>query len=153
MRTIDPMLAKLARELPRGDYLYEPKWDGFRCLAFVRAGEVELRSRNERPLARYFPELVHALAPLGSCILDGEIVIEGPGGFDFAALMNRTPPAASRVERLARETPATLYAFDLLETDGRDLVERPFAERRAALETLLAGANGAVKPTPITSDP
>src|SRR4051794_26214172 len=122
MRTMEPMLARLARELPRGDFLYEPKWDGFRCLAFVHGGEVELRSRHEKPLARYFPELTAALRTLGSSFaLDGEIVIETASGFDFAALLNRTHPAASRVERLARETPAVLYAFDVLSVGERDL--------------------------------
>src|SRR3954468_6934707 len=92
---LSPMLARLARELPRGDFLYEPKWDGFRCLAFVHGGEVDLRSRHEKPLARYFPELVAALRTLGdSFALDGEVVIETATGFDFAALLNRTHPAA-----------------------------------------------------------
>ena len=97
-----PMLAKLSRALPRGDFLYEPKWDGFRCIAFVTSDEVDLRSRNDRPLARYFPELVGPLSALASlpCVLDGEIV--GAHDPDFETLMLRLHPAASRVERLAR---------------------------------------------------
>ena len=100
------MLAAPDRELPVGRYLYEPKWTGLRCLAFVERGEVDLRSRHGKPLVRYFPELTAALAALGrDFVLDGEIVIVGEHGFDFAALLNRTHPAASRVARLSRETP------------------------------------------------
>src|SRR5690349_19484433 len=114
-----PMLAELRRELPVGPYLYEPKWDGLRCLAYVEGGEVDLRSRHGRPLGRYFPELTAALAAFGrDFVADGEIVV---AGFDFAALLNRTHPAKSRVERLSRETPATLIVFDLLELDGEPL--------------------------------
>jgi ATP-dependent DNA ligase len=148
------MLAELAREVPRGPYLYEPKWDGFRCLAFVAGGEVELRSRHDRPLARYFPEVVDALRPLSEagCVLDGEIVVLGAGGSDFAALMNRTHPAASRVRRLAAETPATLVAFDLLSRGDEDLTAAPFCERRARLEVLLAPDRTGVRLTPATDD-
>src|ERR687898_524571 len=98
---LTPMLARLARELPSNGYVYEPKWDGFRCLAFRSGSELEMRSRNDRPLGRYFPELTSALLGLGSLrfVLDGELVIVGPRGFDFAALMSRLHPAASRVER------------------------------------------------------
>ena len=143
------MLAALARELPHGPYLYEPKWDGFRALAFVDGADVDLRSRHDRPLGRYFPELVAALGALGGeVVLDGEIVIEG----DFAALMNRTHPAASRVARLAAETPATYVAFDLLGDGGEDLTARRFVERRARLEARLAGAPPAVRVTPATGD-
>src|SRR3954471_17994616 len=103
-----PMLAKLTREIPIGSFAYEPKWDGFRCLAFRDGDAVDLRSRHDRPLARYFPEVVEALrsVPESSFVLDGEIVPAGPGGFDFAALMTRLHPAASRVERLRHELPA-----------------------------------------------
>jgi ATP-dependent DNA ligase len=150
-RTTKPMLAELRRELPVGRYLYEPKWDGLRCLAYVEGGEVDLRSRHGRPLGRYFPELIEALAALGrDCVIDGEIVIAGDGGFDFAALLNRTHPAASRVARLARETPATFIAFDLLALDGHVLGE--FAERRRALVELLPEP-GRVQATPATDDP
>src|SRR5215216_2092169 len=103
--TLEPMLARLARQLPADEYLYEPKWDGFRCLAFRDGEAVDLRSRNDRPLARYFPELVEGLRALREeVVLDGEIVVAGAGGFDFAALLARLHPAASRVERLRRET-------------------------------------------------
>jgi ABC-type cobalamin/Fe3+-siderophores transport system ATPase subunit len=131
---LKPMLARLARELPPGGFLYEPKWDGFRCLAFLDGDEVELWSRNDKPLARYFPELVAALRDLDvdSCVLDGEIVAR-----DFDALLARLHPAASRVELLSRETPAELVAFDLLAVGAVDLRELRFDERRARLEQLL----------------
>src|SRR4051812_46323933 len=123
------MLAELRRVLPVGRYVYEPKWDGLRCLAFVDDREIDLRSRHGRPLGRYFPELTSALAAIGrDFVVDGEIVIASDRGFDFAALLNRTHPAASRVARLSRETPATLIAFDLLAIDGNVL--GPFEERR-----------------------
>lgn len=146
------MLAALQRELPIGGYLYEPKWDGLRCLAFVEAGDVDLRSRHGRPLGRYFPELTSALAGLGrDAVIDGEIVIAGERGFDFAALLNRTHPAASRVARLSRETPATLIAFDLVAVDGAEL--GGFAERRRALLALVAHAGPRVRATEATDDP
>src|SRR5438128_1641653 len=125
------MLAKLVRTLPVGDGLvYEPKWDGFRCLAFVvvsdGGGDVDLPSRNYRPFARYFPEVVHALSSLGQpCVLDGELVVTRDGVHDFPALLSRLHPAATRVERLAQETPATFVAFDLLAADGQDWRDRP----------------------------
>src|SRR4051812_9133405 len=99
---VKPMLARLARELPHGEFVYEPKWDGFRCLAFRDGRAVDLRSRNDRPLARYFPELVSALTTLAaeSFVVDGEIVIADPSGFDFEALLKRLHPAASRVTKL-----------------------------------------------------
>ncbi len=145
------MLAALQRELPLGAYLYEPKWDGFRCLAFVDRGTVDLRSRHGRPFARYFPEVVEALGVLGrDAVLDGELVIIGEHGFDFEALLDRTHPAASRVARLSRETPATFIAFDLLELDGRRL--GGFAERRRALLELIPEGHR-LRPTPATDDP
>ncbi len=152
------MLARLARDLPDGDWIYEPKWDGFRCLAFVAApgdpAAVDLRSRHQRPLARYFPEIVEALAALPhAAALDGEIAIARPGGHDFAALMARLHPSASRVERLRRETPATLVAFDLLAEGDEDLRARPFEARRARLEGLLAGRSPALQVTAATRDP
>jgi ATP-dependent DNA ligase len=149
---IAPMLARLARELPAGDWVYEPKWDGFRCLAFAAGPDVDLRSRNQRPLARYFPELVGALALLPrSAVLDGEIVI-GPGAGGFEALLARLHPSASRVERLARGTPAALVAFDLLADGGEDVRPLAFAERRARLEALLSGASALLQLTPATAD-
>jgi ATP-dependent DNA ligase len=139
--TIEPQLAKTALELPpEGEWVYEPKWDGFRVIAFVDGDEAFLQSRNGKPLDRYFPELT---LPPGRYVLDGEIVVDpGDGSQDFGALQQRIHPAASRVELLARETPASIVAFDLL-ADGDDvLLERPFRERRAALERLLADAGG-----------
>ncbi len=149
---IAPMLAKLERSLRPG-FAYEPKWDGFRALAFVERGKVDLRSRHDKRLARYFPELVESLAPLGDIVLDGEIVVLGArGGLDFAALMARPHPAASRVERLRAETPAAFVAFDLLAVGGEDLRARPFEDRRARLEQALAGAAANVVVTPATRD-
>lgn len=149
-----PMLAKLARELPRGDYLFEPKWDGFRCLAFASSGEIDLRSRHGRPLARYFPELVDAIRGLEHepLALDGEIVVVADERFDFAALLARIHPATTRVERLRAETPASFIAFDLLAVDGDELLERPFSERRARLEALFERARPPLLLTPITDD-
>ncbi len=148
------MLARLARELPRGPYLYEPKWDGFRALAFRDGDAVELQSRHGRPLARYFPEIVEALLELETprFVIDGEVVVAGSDGLDFPALMARLHPVESRVERLRRETPARLVAFDLLALGDDSLLAKPFSERRARLESL-AGHEGAVVLTPVTEDP
>jgi ATP-dependent DNA ligase len=150
---LDPQLALSRKVLPTGEeYMYEVKLDGFRCLAFVDGEELFLQSRNGRPLGRYFPEL--AFAP-GRYVLDGEIVVRGPDGLheDFAALQQRIHPAASRIERLAVETPAVYVAFDLLARDDEVLLERSFAERRAELEDLLATAQPPVagSATPETS--
>jgi ATP-dependent DNA ligase len=152
---IEPMLARLARELPVGDYIYEPKWDGFRCLAFRDGDDVDLRSRHQRPLARYFPEIVEAVRalPADRVVLDGELVMPADSGLGFAALMGRLHPAASRVQRLAAEQPALFIAFDVLEEGGEDLEPRPFAERRARLESLLGEGRGRVQITPATRDP
>jgi ATP-dependent DNA ligase len=147
------MLARLARDIPRGGWLYEPKWDGFRCLAAVADGAVDLRSRHGRPFARYFPELVAALATLGDAVLDGEIVVTGAAGLDFAALLCRLHPSSSRVGRLARETPASFIAFDLLALGGEDLTRMPLAARRARLEGLLARPRPPIVLTPATRDP
>src|SRR5690606_20337835 len=127
---LEPMLAKLTDALPpAGAFLYEPKWDGFRALVFRGDDDVLIQSRDEKPLDRYFPEL-HALflerLPKGS-VLDGEIVIAGDDGLDFDALQMRLHPAASRVEKLARETPAAFVAFDLLAQDGKSLLSMPQA--------------------------
>jgi ATP-dependent DNA ligase len=134
---LKPQLALSRRELPVGeDYVYEIKLDGFRCLAFVDGGEVFLQSRNGKPLGRYFPELVF---PEGHYVLDGEIVVRDPDGReDFDALGQRIHPAASRIERLAGETPARYVAFDLLALEQDSLLELPLTERRGALERLLA---------------
>jgi ATP-dependent DNA ligase len=152
---LKPMLGRLARALPTGEFDYEPKWDGFRCLAFRAGEELDLRSRHDRPLARYFPELVEALTALSAdrFVVDGEVVVMGEDGFDFPALMARLHPAASRVERLRREIPAALIAFDLLAVEDEDLRERPFAERRARLTRLLAAAEPPLHLTPVTDDP
>jgi ATP-dependent DNA ligase len=130
---IAPQLARSRATLPDGDgWAYEPKWDGFRALAFVDGELLELQSRGGRPLGRYFPELHF---PCGRYVIDGEIVIDGPDGVqDFDALSNRIHPAASRIEKLSVETPARFLAFDLLATEDRSLLELPFAQRRATLE-------------------
>jgi len=141
-RPVKPQLALSRRELPVGeDYVYEIKLDGFRCVAFVDGEDIFLQSRNGKPLGRYFPELV---LPHGRYVLDGEIVLRGAdGNEDFDALGQRVHPAASRVQRLALETPAVYVAFDLLARGQEVLLERPFSERRAELEDLLAGFAGA----------
>src|SRR5476649_1777049 len=136
---IEPMLAKLAGELPVGDaFLYEPKWDGFRAIVFRGGAEVFIQSRDLRPLDRYFPEL-HAtlLAALpDGCVLDGEIVIATPRGLDFDALQMRLHPAASRVAKLAQETPSAFVAFDAIAIGGEDLRGVAQSERRLRLERL-----------------
>jgi ATP-dependent DNA ligase len=151
---VEPMLAKLAEVVPDGDFLFEPKWDGFRALVFRSAADVYIQSRDLRPLDRYFPEL-HALfletLPAG-CVLDGEIVIAGADGLAFESLQMRLHPAASRVAKLAKEMPAAFVAFDLLALDGHDVRERPQAERRALLERLLGGATPPLHLTPMTRD-
>ena len=133
-----PQLARSSGELPDGEgWLYEPKLDGFRAVVFVDGGDLFVQSRNGKALGRYFPELRF---PEGRYILDGELVIRADGGGEnFEALQERIHPAASRVQRLAAETPARYVAFDLLACDGQALLERPFLERRALLEELLAG--------------
>jgi len=148
---IEPMLARLATELPAGDgWLFEPKWDGFRALVFRDRDRFYIQSRDLKPLDRYFPELeafFRASFP-ERCVVDGEIVIVGPRGLDFEALQMRLHPAASRVKKLAAETPASFVAFDLLAEGERDLRPLPQAERRLRLEQALAGATGRVHLTP-----
>jgi ATP-dependent DNA ligase len=153
MPPVAPMLAKSVPNIPAG-MSYEPKWDGFRSICFRDADEVELGSRNERPMTRYFPELVAAVqAELPQrCVIDGEIVIATENGLDFDALQQRIHPAASRVNMLAEKTPASFIAFDLLAVDDDDLSSRPFAQRRAALVAALAGAGPSVHLTPATTD-
>jgi ATP-dependent DNA ligase len=154
---LKPMLAKLARALPEGDgWLFEPKWDGFRCIVFRDGDELELASRKERPFTRYFPELLDPLRATipERCVVDGEIVIpdrEGRG-LDFDALLQRIHPAESRVRRLAAETPAAYVAFDLLANGDENLLDRPLRERR---EALLAAIHPRppVYLTPATTDP
>lgn len=151
---VAPMLATLARELPHGPFTYEPKWDGFRCLVFRDGAEVDLRSRKQSPLARYFPELVDAFRALDEerLVLDGEIVVTRDDVLDFDALLKRIHPAASHVERLAHETPATFVAFDVLAVGDEDLRSAPFGSRRARLEHLLGNPPNRISLTPATAD-
>ncbi|MBF6346745.1 ATP-dependent DNA ligase [Nocardia cyriacigeorgica] len=156
MPPVRPMLAKSAPAVPREPGLsYEPKWDGFRCIVFRDGAEIELGSRNDRPLTRYFPEVAEllkdALPP--RCVIDGEIVIVTEAGLDFDTLQLRLHPAASRVAKLAAETPASFVAFDLLALGDDDLTGEPFRERRRLLETILDTELARVHLTPITSDP
>ena len=146
---IQPQLARSKPELPRGEqWVYEPKYDGFRAIAFVDGGESLIQSRGGKPLSRYFPELTF---PPGRYILDGEIVIDGDDGLqDFDALQNRIHPAASRIATLAEQTPAHYVAFDVLARDDESLLELPLAERRAILEDLVAEP---ITLTPLTDDP
>ncbi len=148
------MLAKAAKDLPTGAYLYEPKWDGFRCIIFRDGDEVELGSRNGKPLTRYFPELVEAVkAEMPErCVVDGEVVVAGPDGLDFDTLSQRIHPAVSRIQMLARQTPASFVAFDLLALEDRDLRDTPFFSRREALEKALGSARPPIHLTPITAD-
>jgi ATP-dependent DNA ligase len=153
---IEPMLAKLADQLPAGaGWLYEPKWDGFRAIVFRSGSDVYIQSRDLRPLDRYFPELHDALIaglPDG-CVVDGEIVIATPRGLDFDALQLRLHPAASRVAKLAGESPSSFVAFDLLAADGNDLRAVPQGERRMRLEQMLAAVRPPIYVTPMTRDP
>ncbi|HET8950207.1 MAG TPA: ATP-dependent DNA ligase [Solirubrobacteraceae bacterium] len=153
MPPVKPMLAKPVAAIPPGQF-YEPKWDGFRSIVFRDGGEVEIGSRKERPMTRYFPEVVAAVLEHfpPRAVIDGEIVIVGDGGLDFWALQQRIHPAASRVERLAAETPASFVAFDLLALGDEDLTGEPFAARREALERVLADAGPPVHVTPATRD-
>lgn len=152
---VKPMLAKAATKLPTGaDLYYEPKWDGFRCIVFRDGDEVELGSRNERPLTRYFPEVVAAVTAQlpEKCVMDGEIVVPAGDRLHFEALLQRIHPAQSRVRLLAEQTPASFVAFDLLALGDESLLERPFAERRARLERALDGIRPPVYLTGITRD-
>jgi ATP-dependent DNA ligase len=150
-----PMLAKRVSELPPGEgWIFEPKWDGFRTLIFRDGDEVLIQSRDEKPLNRYFPELIDPLkAQLPRrCVLDGEIVIARDGGLDFEALQLRLHPAESRVKLLSGQIPASVVFFDLLCESDRDLRTTPFSQRRARLESLLAGAERPLHLTPATRD-
>ena len=152
---IEPMLAKLATEVPdAGGFLFEPKWDGFRAIVFRGGGDAFIQSRDLKPLDRYFPDVHSALVaglPDG-CVLDGEIVIATTRGLDFDALQMRLHPAASRVAKLALETPAAFVAFDALAIDGQDLRGLPQHERRVRLEGLLAHVMPPIHLTPVTRD-
>ncbi len=153
MPPVAPMLAKPAKEIPPGQF-YEPKWDGFRAIIFRDGDEVVIGSRKERPLTRYFPEVVEAVKRTfpPRAVIDGEIVIAGENGLDFWALQQRLHPAASRVDMLAAKTPASFVAFDLLALGDDDLTGTPFEQRRAALEAALRDTQPPVHLTPITSD-
>ena len=154
MPPVAPMLAKAVPALPEGELSFEPKWDGFRSIIFRDGDEVEIGSRNGKPLTRYFPELVEALKRNlpPRCVLDGEVVLVAGDRLDFDALQQRIHPAASRVTLLAGQTPASFVAFDLLALDGEDFTGRPFAERRGALERALADSSAPVHVTAATRD-
>ncbi|GAA3225939.1 ATP-dependent DNA ligase [Pseudonocardia petroleophila] len=155
MPPVKPMLAKPVAAIPDGQ-LYEPKWDGFRSIIFRDGDEVEIGSRNEKPMTRYFPEVVEAVKANfpERAVIDGEIVVldREHNTLDFEVLQQRIHPAASRVTMLSETTPASFVAFDLLALGDDDLTGLPFAERRAALETALAGAEPPVHVTPLTRD-
>jgi ATP-dependent DNA ligase len=153
MPPVAPMLAKAAAGIPPGQF-YEPKWDGFRSIVFRDGEEVEIGSRKERPMTRYFPEVVEAVKRSfpPRAVIDGEIVIAGEGGLDFWALQQRIHPAASRVNLLAEQTPASFIAFDLLALGDDDLTHEPFEHRRTRLEQALRDSGPPVHVTPITRD-
>ncbi|MDX1621185.1 MAG: ATP-dependent DNA ligase [Nitriliruptorales bacterium] len=149
---LSPMEARVRTTMPGQGWAYEPKWDGFRCLAWS-GPEIRLDSRNERPLLRYFPELTDAITSLPEgTVVDGEVVIVRNGRLDFDSLQLRLHPAESRVEMLSEEIPARLIAFDLLAVEGRDLLGEPFLTRRAELERLLEGLSPPWYLTPSTTD-
>ncbi|MER6333675.1 ATP-dependent DNA ligase, partial [Streptomyces sp. NPDC001034] len=153
MPPVKPMLAKSVASIPPGMH-YEAKWDGFRSIVFRDGAEIELGSRTGKPLTRYFPELVEALAQRvpQRCVLDGEIVIARAGRLDFDALTERIHPAASRVRMLAERTPASFVAFDLLALDDHALLDVPLTDRRALLDRALADATPPVHLAPATTD-
>ena len=155
MPPVLPMLAKRVDEIPAGEeWVFEPKWDGFRALVFRDGDEIEIQSRDTKSLNRYFPELVEVLLRQlpERCVLDGEIVIAGRGGLDFEALQLRVHPAASRVKMLSETTPTSVVFFDLLCVGDEDLREVGFAQRRLRLEEVLAGATAPVHITPATAE-
>src|SRR3954469_11570711 len=163
MPPVQPMLAKSVKGIPDpgqvGGRSFEPKWDGFRCLAFKHGDEVELTSRNTKPLTRYFPEVVTAMRQQlpDRIVLDGEIFValrdDGVDRLEFETLQERIHPAKSRIDMLAEKTPAGFVAFALLALGDTASVDRPFAERRAALEKALSGLTGPCFLTKTTSDP
>ncbi|WP_397333800.1 ATP-dependent DNA ligase [Ornithinimicrobium sp. INDO-MA30-4] len=152
---IKPMLAKPAKKIPAGA-MYEPKWDGFRSIIFRDGDDVVIGSRNEKPLTRYFPEVVAAVKDLlpGRCVVDGEIILANVDAnrLDFEALQQRIHPADSRVQMLAEKTPASFVAFDLLALDDRDLMGEPFEVRRALLEEHIGSVGAPIYVTPLTRD-
>jgi ATP-dependent DNA ligase len=154
MPPVAPMLAKSVPTIPTGDLSFEPKWDGFRSIVFRDGDEVEIGSRNERPMTRYFPEVVEAIkANLPQkCVIDGEIVVVVGDRLEFEVLQQRIHPAASRVKLLSEQTPASFIAFDLLALDDADYTKRSFADRRDALERTLAKVEAPIHLTPATRD-
>ena len=156
MPPVSPMLAKAVKSIPTGELSYEPKWDGFRSIIFRDGDEVEIGSRNEKPMTRYFPEVVEAvLANLPErCVVDGELIVIGESGdrLDFETLQQRIHPAASRIKLLSVQTPARFVAFDLLALGEEDLMSRPFAERREALEAALDTASAPIHLTRVTRE-
>ena len=158
MPPVSPMLAKSVKEVPtEPGYLYEPKWDGFRCIVFRDGDEIELGSRNERPMTRYFPEVVEAVREQlpERCVVDAEIVIATGDGdkLDFEALLQRIHPAASRVTLLSEQTPASLVIFDLLALGDESFLEVPLGERRKKLDQALGEVKAPVHRTSVTADP
>jgi ATP-dependent DNA ligase len=152
---VKPMLAKAVDGIPdRDDLVFEPKWDGFRCIVFRDGDEVVLGSRNERPLTRYFPEMVEPFRSQlpDRCVIDGELVVVTDDKLDFDGLQQRIHPAESRVNMLAEKTPAQFMAFDLLALGDDDLTERPYAERRALLDAALADVKAPIHLTRTTTD-
>jgi ATP-dependent DNA ligase len=156
MPPVRPMLSKAVKDLPDGDMTFEPKWDGFRSIIFRDGNEVEIGSRNERPMTRYFPEVVEAVrANLPDrCVIDGELIVIGATGdrLDFERLGQRIHPAESRIKLLSEQTPAHFVAFDLLALGDTDYTGRPFSERRTVLEQALSSANAPIHLTPATTD-
>ena len=149
------MLAKRVSELPKsGDWIFEPKWDGFRALIFRDGKEVMIQSRDEKPLNRYFPELIDPILKQlpARCVLDGEVVVAQKGALDFDSLQLRIHPAASRIKLLSEQIPASIVFFDLLAEGKKDLREQPFEERRRRLESVLAKAKPPLHLTPATTD-
>jgi ATP-dependent DNA ligase len=154
MPPVAPMLAKSVSEIPTGDLSYEPKWDGFRSIIFRDGDEVEIGSRNERPMTRYFPEVVEAIKQNlpERCVIDGEIIVVVGDRLEFEVLQQRIHPAASRVKLLSEQTPARFVTFDVLALDDIDYTTQPFEQRRVALEQVLAGASAPIHLTPATRD-
>ena len=154
MPHVAPMLAKSVPRIPDGALSFEPKWDGFRSIIFRDGDEVEIGSRNEKPMTRYFPEIVEGVkASLPErCVVDGEIVVVVGERLEFEVLQQRIHPATSRVSRLSKETPASFIAFDILASGDHDYTTRPFAQRRQLLEQALLGAQPPVHLTPATTD-
>jgi ATP-dependent DNA ligase len=154
MPPVAPMLAKSVPEIPTGALSYEPKWDGFRSIVFRDGDEVEIGSRNERPMTRYFPELVEAIKENlpERCVIDGEIIVVVGDRLEFEVLQQRIHPAASRVKLLSQQTPARFVTFDLLALDEVDYTTLPFQQRRVALEQALSSASAPIHLTPATRD-